>query len=186
MFTEQELVELISQIAKGNEQALSKLYDNTSSLVYGLALRILNDAFEAEEITSDVYIQVWQKAAAEYDPNRSKPLVWLLMLTRSRAIDKLRASSQKKRLERPLEIDTLNPTTDPQESSFILERRKAIQSALAKLSLQQRQAIELAYFYGLTQSEISARLGQPIGTVKSWIRLGMIKLREFLKSFEEK
>ena len=121
MFTEQELVELISQIAKGNEQALSKLYDNTSSLVYGLALRILNDAFEAEEITIDVYMQVWQRAA-EYDPNRSKPSAWLLMLTRSRAIDKLRASSQKKRFEGKLEIDTPNSINDPQESSFMIER----------------------------------------------------------------
>ncbi len=73
MLTERELVELISQISKGNEQALSKLYDNTSSLVYGLALRILNDAFEAEEVTIDAYMEVWQRSA-EYDPNRSKPL----------------------------------------------------------------------------------------------------------------
>ncbi len=106
------------------------------------------------------------------------------MLTRSRAIDQLRAGRQRKRFEGTLEIDTPNPIDDPQELSFILERCKAIQSALANLNLQQRQAIELAYFYGFTQSEISAILGQPIGTVKSWIRLGMTKLREFLKSFE--
>lgn len=181
---EQDWAVLISQIAQGNEFALGVLYDHTSRLIYGLALRILMDISAAEETTIDVYTQVWHKAA-DYDPSRSTPSAWLIMLTRSRAIDRLRSNTKRSKIEEVVEVDTPTPTADPEEATLAVERRELIQNAISKLTLQQRKVIELAYFSGLSQSEIAAQLHQPVGTVKSWIRLGMMKLRELLSSLKE-
>lgn len=181
---EQDLAALIARISEGNESALGSFYDYTSRLVFGLALRILSNLAEAEEVTIEVYMQVWDKAI-DYVPERSTPSAWLLMLTRSRAIDRLRASAKRRNMEESLEIEFPNSFADPEETILFAEKGRLIQDALSKLTPQQRKSIELAYFYGLTQSEISTRLGQPLGTVKSWIRLGMIKLREILSLFEE-
>lgn len=182
---ERNWASLIFQIAKGDDSSLNKFYENTKHLVYGLTLRILGDVAEAEEITVDVYMQVWNKAS-DYNPGRSTPSSWLLMLTRSRAIERLRSSAKRRNLEEPLINELPNPGPDPEENVLEAEKRRAVQDAFAKLSPQQRQAIELAYFLGLSQSEIANQLGYPIGTVKSWIRLGMMKLREVLGSFEGK
>lgn len=181
---EQDGAMLISQIAQGDESALEALYDHTSRLIYRLALRILTDISEAEEATIEVYMQVWRKAA-DYDPSRSRPLAWLLMLTRSRAIDRLRSNTPRSKVEETVEMDVLTPTANPEETAIADERRELIRNALSKLTLQQRKVIELAYFSGLTQSEIAAQLRQPVGTVKSWIRLGTMKLRELLGSLKE-
>ena len=163
---EQNLAMLIFRVAQGDESAISALYDGTSRLVYGLALRILADMAEAEEVTIEVYMQIWRKAV-DYDPERGIPSAWLLMLTRSRAIDRLRSGTQQHRLEKLLEVDVLAPTADPEETALVVERRRLVQDALAKLAPQQREAIELAYFSGLSQSKIAVRLGQPLGTVKA-------------------
>jgi RNA polymerase sigma-70 factor (ECF subfamily) len=181
---EQNWAMLISQIAQGNESALRTLYDHTSRLIYGLALRILADVSKAEEITIEVYMQVWRKAI-DYDARRSTPSAWLFMLTRSRAIDRLRSDTQRNKLEGSLEVNILSPAANPEETTLMVEQRKLIQDALAKLTLQQRNVIELAYFSGLSQSEIASKLHQPVGTVKSWIRLGMMKLRELLSPRRE-
>lgn len=181
---EQDLAGLISSISDRSESALSSFYDYTSRWVFGLALRILADVAEAEEVTLEVYMQVWDKAV-DYDPKRSTPSAWLLMLTRSRAIDRLRSNAKRNNMEESLEIDPSNSIAEPEETILFVEKSRIIQNALSKLTPQQRKSIELAYFYGLTQTEISSRLGQPLGTVKSWIRLGMIKLREILGSFDE-
>jgi RNA polymerase sigma-70 factor (ECF subfamily) len=181
---DQNMARLISQVARGNESSLSELYDSTSRYVYGLAFHVLGDVSEAEEVTIDVYMQVWKKAV-EYDPKRSKPIAWLFMLTRSRAIDRLRSSSKRTKLEDSLDTDIPNSDTDPEEATLVVERSNQIRNALSKLTPQQRKAIELAYFNGLSQSEIAARLNQPIGTVKSWMRLGMLKLRELLGVLNE-
>lgn len=181
---EQDWAMLISQIAQGNESALGMLYDHTSRLIYGLALRILMDISAAEETTIEVYTQVWRKAA-DYDPSRSTPSAWLIMLTRSRAIDRLRSNTQRSKMEETVEVDTPASTADPEEAVLVIERRELIQNAMSKLTLQQRKVIELAYFSGLSQSEIAAQLRQPVGTVKSWIRLGMMKLRDLLSSLKE-
>src|SRR3990172_11085445 len=181
---DQNMAMLISQVAKGNESSLSDFYDRRSRYVYGLAFRILSDVTEAEEVTIEVYIQVWNKAA-EYDPERSTPLTWLLMLTRSRAIDRLRSGAKRSKLEDSLEMDVPTSETDPEEATLVVERRELVRNALSKLTPQQRKAIELAYFYGLSQSEIAVRLRQPVGTVKSWMRFGMIKLRELLGPLKE-
>jgi RNA polymerase sigma-70 factor (ECF subfamily) len=181
---DQNMASLISQVAQGNESSLSELYDSTSRFVYGLALRILNDVAEAEEAMIEVYMQVWNKAV-EYDPERSTPLSWLFMLTRSRAIDRLRSGSKRGKIEESFEVDLPSPEINPEEATLVVERRNLVRDALSKLTPQQRKAIELAYFYGLSQSEIAVRLKQPVGTVKSWMRFGMIKLRELLTSLKE-
>jgi RNA polymerase sigma-70 factor (ECF subfamily) len=181
---EQDLAQLIFQIAEGNEPSLSIFYDSTKHLVYGLTLRILGNVAEAEEATIDVYMHVWHKAS-DYNPERGMPSAWLLTLTRSRAIERLRSSARRRSLEGPIETDIPNPAANPEEKVLETERRRIVQDAFTKLAPQQRQAIELAYFLGFSQSEIAAQLGHPIGTVKSWIRSGMIRLRELLSSIKE-
>jgi RNA polymerase sigma-70 factor (ECF subfamily) len=181
---ERDLANLISEIAEGSESALSTLYDFTNRLVFGLALRILSDVAEAEEVTLDVFMHVWDRAA-DYDPGRSTPSTWLLMLTRSRAIDRLRSGAKQTLLEDLSDTDVSSPEGDPEEKALFAEKREIVRNALSSLTPRQRKPIELAYFYGLTQSEISKRLGQPLGTVKSSIRLGMVKLRELLGLLEE-
>ncbi|GJL62784.1 MAG: DNA-directed RNA polymerase sigma-70 factor [Nitrospirales bacterium] len=183
---DQQLVDLIANVAQGNEQALGRLYDQTSFHVYGLAFRILNDPMLAEEVTMDVYMQVWRQAC-EFDQKRGKPIVWLTVLVRSRAIDRLR-SNQKERTSRQ-SLDTIEdaPATkaNPEESSASSEQRRVLQQALASLTSDQRKAIEMAYFGGLTHREIAAQIGEPLGTVKTRVRLGMVKLRNILGPLEK-
>jgi RNA polymerase sigma-70 factor (ECF subfamily) len=183
---EQEWAMLIRRTAAGDQTALGEFYDQTSRLVYGLALRILGDPVEAEEVSLGVYEQVWRQAA-EYDSQRGRPLVWLMMLTRSRAIDRLRAVGRQRQRQEPLDstMTFLAPVLDPEEDAITAERCRLVQTALASLSAEQREAIELAYFEGLSQSEIAQRLQQPLGTIKTRIRLGMMKLRDRLLPLQE-
>jgi RNA polymerase sigma-70 factor (ECF subfamily) len=176
----------IRQIATGDQDALGELYDGTNHLVYGLALRILGDPGEAEEVSLDVYEQVWRQAR-DFSLQRGTPLVWLTMLTRSRAIDRLRVAKRQRHREESLdEVDAfISTTATPEEDAMTSERRQLVQMALGDLKPEQREAIELAYFQGLSQSEIAEHLGQPLGTVKTRIRLGMMKLREWLLPLEE-
>jgi RNA polymerase sigma-70 factor, ECF subfamily len=179
---EQELAALIVRVAQGDQMALATFYDETSSLVYSLALRILRDQFAAEDVTIDVYTQVYRQASS-YDPSRGTPSAWLLTLTRSRAIDHRRAESHRREREEPMEGATIvsSRATDPEAYSATTELRRIVQLALATLTPEQREVIEIAYYSGLSHSEIAARLGQPLGTVKTRIRTGMMLLREHLR-----
>lgn len=179
---EKDLAALIGCVAQGDESALGALYDQTSSLVYSLALRILKDRPAAEEVTVDVYSQV-HRQASNYDPGRGTPSAWLLTLTRSRAIDRLRADAQRRTREDPVETIEAIPagTASPEEHSAAAEVRRVVQAALLALAPEQRQVIEIAYYSGLSHSEIAAKLGQPLGTVKTRIRTGMMALRELLR-----
>ncbi|MBI3951685.1 MAG: sigma-70 family RNA polymerase sigma factor [Acidobacteria bacterium] len=183
---EQEWSSLIRRVAAGDQAALGELYDGTSHLVYGLALRILGDPEEAEEVSLDVYEQVWRQAA-DFDSQRGTLLVWLMMLTRSRAIDRLRAAARQRQREGPLELagSFSSRAASPEEDAITAERQQLVQTALAGLKPEQREVIELAYFHGLSQSEIALYLQQPLGTVKTRIRLGMMKLREWFLPLEE-
>lgn len=183
---DQGLMALIGRMAKGDQTALSALYDETSSLVYGLALRILRDQFAAEEVAIDVYSQAYSQAS-RYDPGKGAPTTWLLTLARSRAIDRLRAESRRRKQEEPLDTAAAIPSAeaDPEMSSSSAELRRAVQIALSALTAEQRQAIEMAYYSGLSHSEIAAKLGQPLGTVKSRMRAGMILLRGHLRPLLE-
>src|SRR5262245_33921093 len=172
---------LIARTARGEESALAALYDSTAALVNGLAMRILGDRGAAEEVTGDVYLQVWRQAV-RYDQTRGAPLAWLLTLTRTRAIDRLRSNGSQRARTDPLRAAIVLPSTapGPEEHSHLSQRRRFVQEALTGLPADQRQAIELAYFGGQSHSEIAATLGEPLGTVKTRIRLGMLRLRDAL------
>jgi RNA polymerase sigma-70 factor (ECF subfamily) len=177
---EQHWESLIRQIAQGDQQALGTFYDATSALVYGLALRVLGDMATAEEVTLDVYTQVWRQATS-YSPKRGTPAAWLFMLTRSRAIDRLRSGAQEQRRFASFDAETPTAVSTPEESSVVAERRRFVQEAFAALVPEQREVIELVYFSGLSHREIAPKLGLPLGTVKTRIRLGMMKLRDLLQ-----
>jgi RNA polymerase sigma-70 factor (ECF subfamily) len=154
--------------------------------VYGLCLRILGDAADAEEVTLDVFTQAWRQAA-RYDAARGQPLTWLLTLAHSRAIDRLRSRSGVRKREQALDeaADFASALSDPEASSAAAQRARCVRQALAVLSAEQRQVIELAYFEGLTHVEIAERIRLPLGTAKSRIRLAMNKLRETLAPLSE-
>ena len=178
-------VQWVRLVARGDESALASLYDASSRLVYGLALRILVDTGAAEEVTLDVYLQVWRQAN-RFDTTRGRVSTWLLSMARSRAIDKLRVRpkdvSQSETLETVAKIQSEMP--GPEESAALAQQQAQVRRALDGLSAEQRQAIELAYFGGLSQSEIALELNEPLGTIKTRIRNGMLKLRELLQEGE--
>jgi RNA polymerase sigma-70 factor (ECF subfamily) len=180
---EAALTALVVRAAQGDQTALATLYDETSALVYGLALRLLRDQSAAEDVTIDVYAQVYRQVSS-YDAHRGTPSAWLLTLTRSRAIDRLRQEAPRQAREAPLEPTRRLPslTTGPEERSATTELRRLVQRVLALLPPEQRQVIELAYYAGLSHSAIAATLGHPLGTVKTRIRTGMMLLREALRS----
>jgi RNA polymerase sigma-70 factor, ECF subfamily len=175
---------LLARVVKGDQQAFSHLYDHSSTLLFTLAVRILGNREEAAELLQDVYLEVWRKVS-RYDVGRGTPIAWLVTLTKSRAIDRLRArASRGYRSTNPLEAGTAAQIADsgpsPLETQADQELRIAVGTAVAGLPQAQQQAIELAYYEGLSHSEIAARLNQPLGTVKTRIKLGMSKLCESL------
>jgi len=178
--SEPEWADLMRRAACGDHSALAAFYDATSQLVFGLALRILGDRDAAEDAVVEVYSQVWREANG-YDPQRGTPYTWLLTLTRSRAIDMLRARKREPvndPLDAATEVESSAPT--PEDVSVAAQRHRMVRRALDGLSMEQREAIELAYFRGLSHSEIALQLGQPLGTIKTRIRLGMMRMREQL------
>jgi RNA polymerase sigma-70 factor (ECF subfamily) len=171
---------LVRRIASGDQAAMAELYDQTSQMVYGLAVRILGDAAAAEDVMVEVYAQLWRQAIG-YDALRGSPSAWLLTMTRSRAIDMRRARGRDRATE-PLEAagEVATDSPSPEAVSVAAERHRFVQAALAQLSDELRQLIDLAYFGGLSHSEIAARLNQPLGTVKTRIRSAMSQLRALL------
>ena len=170
----------ISRTAEGDEAALGKLYDESIKLTYSLARQILSNDSEAEEVALDVYKYVW-KNASNYNPERSNPATWLVMLTRSRAIDKLRSRAIPLKLSKTFEEELAKSEVNPEDTVMGLEQRKFVQEALADLNSKQKQVIELVYFYQFKQSEIANMLDIPIGSVKSTIRLAKEKLSKSLR-----
>jgi RNA polymerase sigma-70 factor (ECF subfamily) len=174
---------LIRLILQSQEQALAQLYDRYHRLVFSLALAIVNDRGTAEEITLDVFMRVWQKAGT-YRADQAKVSTWLTHIARHHAIDVLR--------RRAARVDHFavhwedarsnreSSLPDPQESVELSLRRERIHAALAQLPPEQKEALSLAYFGGYSQSQIAEVLKQPLGTVKTRLRLAMQKLREFL------
>jgi RNA polymerase sigma-70 factor (ECF subfamily) len=158
------------------------LYDESNRFVYGLALRIIKDPGAAEEVSHDVYLQVWRQAD-RYQEARGDVFSWLFTLTRSRAIDRLRSAGMARRkLDAPLEAarSLASEAGGPDEDLALSDRRRVVRAALMKLSPEQREVISIAYFQGLSHSEIAERLDLPLGTVKTRIRQGMITLRATL------
>ena len=178
---EQEWAGLLARIAAGDQPALAEFYDASSAKVFGLVMKILADRTVAEEVTMDVYTQVWRRASS-YDAERGTPGSWLMTLAKTRAIDRFRSSYLERGRQVPLDhaAEVPGDRATPEQYSAGLERQRRVQEAMASLSAEQRQAIALAYYWGLSQSEIADRLQLPLGTVKTRMRLGMIRLREVL------
>lgn len=181
--------DLIAAAAGGDERAVGSLYDRYGGVLFAVAYRIVGQRADAEEVVIEVFAQAWRDAH-RFEPNRGSVAGWLTMIARSRALDMVRARTRRDRITASAAAD--RPGESPGMSDWRpdaltalddSERRTRVREALDTLSPPQRQAIELAYFEGLSQSEIAERLKEPLGTVKTRVRLGMQKLREYLRSF---
>ena len=178
--------ELMGRVRARDANALRALYDRHSSLVFGLGLRILKDQAEAEDLAQDVFLHLWRRADL-FDAQRGAFLGWLVSLTRNRAIDRLRARRTKETKTEAYEVERLadapSKALDPNETAYAGELRNAVARALGVLPEAQRTALELAYFGGLSHSEIAEKLETPLGTVKARIRQGMLRMRDLLGDF---
>lgn len=182
-YTKYDDERLIRLITEAQEAALAQLYDRYNRLVFSLAFAIVNDRATAEEITLDVFMRVWQKAGT-YRADQAKVSTWLTHITRHHAIDVLRrraARSDQYAVQWEEIVYADVPQEDPQESAELSLRRERVRAALAILPPDQKQAILLAYFGGLTQSQIAEKLQQPLGTIKTRVRLAMQKLYAVLR-----
>lgn len=173
-----EIRGMIAEVAHGSEAALEALYEATSPWIYGLALRILRDEGAAQEVTLDTYLHAWRRAG-EYSEGRGRPSTWLLTIARSRAIDRLRSQNSRIRREEHAGFESIESDSRPAEPTRL--EQEAVRAAVAQLPPGQKRAIEMAFFGGLSHSEIARELGAPLGTVKSQVRLGMLKLRSMLE-----
>jgi RNA polymerase sigma-70 factor (ECF subfamily) len=174
-------VELLHAVARGDEAALARLYDAYRVILFGLLVRILNSREEAEDILQDVFVQVWRRAK-DFDETRGRPFTWLVTLTRSRAIDRLRQLGARQRLVTGAAQEQTETVSDALSDTIKVAQQETVRQALAELPEEQRRTLVLAYFEGLTQSEIATKLNAPLGTIKTRMRSGMIKLRALLAS----
>jgi RNA polymerase sigma-70 factor, ECF subfamily len=181
---ESEDAVLLQRMAAGDEQALGALYDRWQAVVHGVVARMVRQPDDVEDVVEEVFWQAWRQAS-RFDPTRGAVHSWLLTIARSRALDRVR--SLRRRREEPLEGDDGQVVTqqaaagDPGLDAEASERRTIVIAALADLPPEQREALELGYFGGLSQTEIAERTGQPLGTVKTRMRLAMQKLRSQLQ-----
>ena len=175
-----EPVALIANIAQRNRDAFSRFYDFYAPLIYSLALRMLKGQSDAEDLLQEVFLQVWRQATV-YDVQRGSPEAWLINIARSRAIDKLRSMRRREKSFVLTDDPAAAESPDNVETSAgESETRLIMNSALANLPEAQRRVLELAYFDGLSQTEIAARLAEPLGTVKTRMRAGIQRLRGML------
>jgi len=168
---------LIALLARGDDGALAELYDRFGAVAYGLAIRIVRDAALAEDVVQEAFLTVW-RTAARFVAERAKARTWILTLVHRRAVDLVRRE-QFRRAEPLKDVPETGGRTAEEEAWLRLERAR-VQDALKHLPDQQREAIELAYYGGFTQSELADRLGEPLGTVKSRMFTGLSRLRELL------
>ncbi len=176
-------IALLQRVAQGDRRAFEELYDRFSGVLFSTAYRVLNNQEAAEDVLQDVFIQIWEKAPL-YDPTRGKPMTWAVTLTRNKAIDRLRSTQRRNRLQDDVQRESETFEQFDDRSSFDAvasgETSKLVREAIQKLSKDQREAIELAFFSSLTQTEIAERLGEPLGTIKARIRRGMMKLKDVI------
>jgi RNA polymerase sigma-70 factor (ECF subfamily) len=178
-----EELAVIRQVAEGERQALRWVYDRYAARCMAVALRILRSSSEAEEVVQETFVDVWRRAP-EYEAARGSPQAWIATICRTRAIDRLRSRAANARVITQLQIDPpVGPS--PVEAAERRQIREQIESALSRLPPEQRKVLELAYFEGLSQSEIASRTGEALGTVKTRVRLGMEKLAVLLAEVKE-
>jgi RNA polymerase sigma-70 factor (ECF subfamily) len=174
-------IDLLRQIASGDDAAFATLYERLAPALYGLALRMMNDAKEAEDVLQEGFTYIWRKAS-QFDPNRSSAFAWSVMIVRNKAIDKLRSRARVEKLREVVTERGFFATVDDRsehEPAF-REQSAQVREALTKIAPEQRQALELAFFGGLTHEQIAERLQAPLGTVKARIRRGLLRMREFV------
>lgn len=182
---EKELKELLLRISEGDQDAMKKFYKKTVRLVYSMSHRIISNSEEAEETALEVFMYVWN-SASQYDPELSKPITWLLMITRSRAIDKIRKSVRAVQIDDSKDECLLAGSENPEDACISSERRKIVKHAMSQLTSKQKDVIELSYYHQFSHSEIAQRVGIPVGSVKSTIRVAMVKLKNFIRNAEAK
>jgi RNA polymerase sigma-70 factor, ECF subfamily len=178
---------LLRQIADRDQAALSTLYDRYARIIYAISFRSLRSAEESEEVVLDVFAQVW-RIADRYDPRKSRGDTWIFMLARSRVLDRLRKLQSRTPSSGEVldiaEIQVSSSSVDPLDAAVVSERREQVLSILSQLPDEQRRVLELAYYQGLSHSEIAQSTGISLGTVKTRIRLGLNKLRSALGNGE--
>jgi RNA polymerase sigma-70 factor (ECF subfamily) len=170
---------LVALVARGDDDALAELYDRIGRIAYGLALRVLRDDRLAEDAVQDGFLAVWRTAAA-FRPERAKASTWVLTLVHRRAVDLVRREERRRAeplSDEPVGVEAPEPT---EEAAWLRFERERVQAALRQLPDNQREALELAYYGGFSQSELAERLGVPLGTIKSRMFAGLARLRELL------
>lgn len=175
-------ISLLREIVDRDQGAISQLYDRYARLIYTIAYKILGSQEESEEVVIDVFNQVW-RSAASYNPAKARVDTWLFMITRSRALDRLRSLGRTKKVNLAcIGAAVLSPqASTPEENLLVLEKCDRLKTALNQLPIAQREALELAYYNGLTHAQIAATTSKSIGTIKTRIRLGLAKLRSILE-----
>ena len=179
--TRSQLAAALARVADGDRAALRIVYQDTSAKLFGVCLRILNDRSEAEDVLQDVYVTVWRKAAS-FDPARASPITWLVAIARNRAIDRLRASAVSRRAE-PIENAEAVRDEAPAALDLVVaaEQQARLKICLGELEERQSSVIRSAFLDGMTYEQLAERMNVPLGTMKSWIRRGLIKLRACLE-----
>ena len=171
-------VELVERLQRRDPQALAELYDRYGRLAYSLIVRVVRDGALAEDLVQETFLRVWNRAQG-FDAQRGALGPWLLAVARNRAIDYLRSAGGRERNALELEeVDHPSLYTNMERDILASDKARMIRAALEKLAPNQREVIELAYFEGLTQTEMAERMGQPLGTVKTWVRAALKNLRE--------
>ena len=176
-------LDLLARVANRERAAFEQLYARYSNILYATAMKFLKQDADAQDVVQDVFIQIWDKAKL-YDPTKGKPLTWALTMTRNRSIDRIRAIQRCTRLRDDFESETVADESAGVREALsevdASEKSQILRDAVGRLSPEQRKVIELAFFGGLTQSEVADRLGEPLGTVKARARRGLMKLKEIL------
>ena len=179
--TRSQLAAALVRVAGGDRAALRLVYQDTSAKLFGVCLRILKDRGEAEDVLQEVFLTVWRKAAS-FDPGRASPITWMVAIARNRAIDRLRASA----VSRMEPIESADAVSDPAPAAVerveMAQQHQRLSRCLAELEARHASAIRAAFLDGTTYEELAASMSVPLGTMKSWIRRGLLKLRACLEA----
>jgi RNA polymerase sigma-70 factor, ECF subfamily len=176
-------LDLLARVARRERAAFEALYSRYANILYATALKFLREEADARDVVQDVFIQIWDKAKL-FDPAKGKPLTWAITMTRNRSIDRIRSIQRRTRLRDDFQAETFVDESAGVRGALTevdaSEKGQILRSAVGKLSPQQREVVELAYFEGLTQNEIATRIGEPLGTIKARARRGLMKLKDLL------